>query len=755
MKIHPILLIGRLSLIVAFLLAGLPINDSVFAQAENEMQIPFSQVGGTEIVLKGPYDSKSLSFSLPDNWQLLDGTTLELYIDVFIASDQSAASELEGSVGASLNIYFNRSLQETISLVVGEEKTYRIPIRVQDLNEEDSDGRVQISFLLDAGIDCDYGFHKTTVKIAPKSVINIIHSEKSPNLDLRNLPRPIYKRDSYQPELAKVVISDKASAGELNTAYLVMAAFGRMTNRRLDLEMVTDSQLTQSVRQEANLIFVGKAASLSMLNEVNMPVPINDGRFVSQVLQPEDGVIEMIISPWNPLRTVLIVGGNNDVGVVKAGQALTTGNIQTAALPTVSYIAQVAALESDASQISNSGITTNLDYTLAELGYSIEQAAPSAQTGLGIQYFSYEFNLPFGQIAREEAYFNLIFGHSALIDTTRSEITMFVNDNLAGSVRFTEENTSFAEARIDIAPTVFQPGRNRIDFAAQLIPYNMCASLLSNGLWVSIYPESSIHVQLSNDIGEKPQFLELRSYLYPFLVNPTMSDLTIVLPQTDTTDWISFGDLIYNLGGRATGEVLSFDVRFSDTLSEEDHQDNLILYGMPKNLSLPDELNAALPASFEQNSNVAILDNQTVVYRIEPNKSLGYLELLASPWNGDKTILIVSGTNREGLLLSKQALLESTILAGLKGDFAVIDGERFTVVDTRFGLGLGSFPAAVGTEVVVKDVPTPDVGIEQSDVQTFDFTRQIILIVFILIVVAIFLVILFVLMSQKRQSRRN
>lgn len=229
-----------------------------------------------------------------------------------------------------------------------------------------------------------------------------------------------------------------------------------------------------------------------------------------------------------------------------------------------------------------------------------------------------------------------------------------------------------------------------------------------------------------------------------------MSDLTVVLPQTDTNSWISFGDLIYDLGGRASGEIVSFDVTFSGDLSEDERQNNLILFGVPTDLLLEDELNAALPAPFEPNSNVAILDNQTVVYRIEPNKSLGYLELLTSPWNDEKAVLAVMGTNSEGLSFSKQALMDSRIRSALKGNFATIDGEQFAIVDTRSGLGLGSYPVLVGSDIVEETIATPETGYEQRDAPSFDLTRRYIPVVLVSVIAMIILVIIIAIVLRKR-----
>jgi hypothetical protein len=736
------------------LLAGLSTSSPVSAQVKNEITIPFSEVGVTDLILTGPYDSKSLSFSLPDNWLLLDGTTLDLYVEVFITSE-SDATQLDEYAGANLNVYFNRKLQQVISLTSGEEKLYRVPIRVQDLNEDTSDGRVQISFFLDAGIDCDYRFHKTTIKVSPQSTLNVIHTDKSHTLDLRNLPRPFYKRDSYLPDLAKVVIPNNASADELQAAYLVMSAFGRMTARELDLAIISSEQLIPSVREEAHLIFVGKGSSFPDLSQLSLPVSIAGGNFNSPLLQPDDGLLQMGISPWNPSKVILFVGGNSDAGVVKAGQALTTGNIQTSSLPTVSFVAQVAPLASQVGEENDSEFIPSLDYTLAELGYSVVQAGIGAQAGIGTQWFSYEFDIPVGQIAEDETYFDLLFSYSSLIDPARSEVSVFVNGSLAGSVKFDEEKTSFVKTRIDIPPTLIQPGRNQIDFAAELIPYDVCTTINLNGLWMSIYPESSIHLQLARFVDEQAHFLELRNYPYPFLITPTMADLTVVLPQDDMESWVSFGDLIYHLGGRAVGEVISFDVSFSDSLSETDRQNNMILFGVPMDLALDEELNAALPAPFEENSNVATLENQTVVYRIESTKSLGYLELLPSPWNEDKVVLAVLGTNHEGLVFSMQALIDAKTRTGLKGNFATIDGEQFTVVDTRSGLGLGSFPSTLGAEVVEEIAITPESEVRPSGTYTYDATRQIILIAFVVVLVAILLLVIFIFISRKRKAAKN
>lgn len=160
-----------------------------------------------------------------------------------------------------------------------------------------------------------------------------------------------------------------------------------------------------------------------------------------------------------------------------------------------------------------------------------------------------------------------------------------------------------------------------------------------------------------------------------------------------------------------------------------------------------------MPAPFEAGSNVAVLEDQNVVYRVEPRKSLGFLELMPSPWQEGKTILMVLGTDPDGLFAAKSALLNPEILSGLAGDFATIDGEQYTVVNTRTSLGLGSFAAAVGADIVQEEIQTPEqlpleslVDAERESTQT----RESILVVLQWIFGAMFFVVIIALLTRKR-----
>ena len=154
------------------------------------------------------------------------------------------------------------SFLTNILLQDGNNVHYQIPIPAADLTSIRQDGLNEVSLLLDAAIDCDYGFHKTTVMIDPASALTLPYVEAPVSTPLANLPRPFYQTGSIIPQSATIVIADSPSASELQAALTVAASFGRLTGGGLPVNLITNSQFDEATHGGTNLIFVGKASSL-------------------------------------------------------------------------------------------------------------------------------------------------------------------------------------------------------------------------------------------------------------------------------------------------------------------------------------------------------------------------------------------------------------------------------------------------------------------------------------------------------------
>ncbi len=699
-----------------------------------------------EIVLHGPYDTTHVLFGLPATWTLQDGAELDLVISAYFASSDTAVpAPTQGNsfLGALLDVSFNGKVQQSVPLNAGNHLVYKVPIEASALKSANRDGTLDIGFFLNAAIDCNYGFHHTTVVIDGTSQALFPYVEMPLHYDLRRLPWPLYQTGLKMPDSTMVVVPSQASASELQSGLVTMAALGRLSHSKLPASLITVDDLTDSVRSQSNLVFVGKAAAFPMLGNLPLPAPVNGSQYNLNEMKADDGILEMGGSPWNPSKSLLIVGGNSDAGVVKAAQALSTGSLQTSMSPAYAVIA-------DVNPVAGSGAASaaqSPDRSLGDMGTIADTI-----TGMGTQWFSYSFTIPPGQVATSDPYINLVYSNSALVDPTRSGAVVYLNGDTVGSVVFSSTNASVATTRINLPLSSIHPGLNTIDIQATLIPNQVCSAFTFNGLWMTIYPETVLHLPLAAATPQAIALQDLSTYPYPFANDPSLSTTTFVVPRVDHNAWANAGLVAYDMGARSTGAILGFSAAYDGQLSETQKKGDLVIVGQPKDLSIVDTLKASMPAYFDKGSNIATLPAEQVSYRISPTKDLGYLELFESPWQSQRAVLSVFGTSANGLASSATAMVTSRTRQNLKGNFVTVDGDQTTVVDTRSGVGTGQLPSALGTAVTAQMTPVAVSAVAPA-VAPVTYNKQPILILLVVVLLLIVGVLILAAVLQRRKPK--
>ncbi len=658
----------------------------------------------SDIIMKGPYESTTIRFELPPTWELQDGSEINLVVESYFSttSDEAQPSIVSTNTSALLEVYFNGNLQQSIPLISNTgASTYRIPISVSDLGIPDDDGYYSITLALDASVDCDLEFHKTTVVIGSNSYGYFPHFEKPLELDLRKLPWPLYQERAKSTGSSLVVVPTNASVDEIQSALVVMGTLGRMSQGRLLVSMTTIDQLTDTARLDSDLIFVGKSTELNNFF-VGLPnAPVVNGQFSIAEVGQDDGVLQILPSPWNPSKSLLLVGGTSDIGVVKAAQALSTNNLQTGITPDYSVIAQVNPVPV-ANAASQEGVNSPDDILLSNLGYQV-----TTVDELGINYLSYEFIVPQGQVPSENPYVEIKYSNSVLVDPARSFMSVFLNGIVIGSIDFSDEDASLVSERIEMPASLLKFGVNILDLEINLIPRDECSVLSFSGLWTTVYEDSLIHLPLVQNPDAANLLQDLKAYPYPFANDPSLATTTFIVPQDNLLAWSSAGKVAFDLGARINGSLISFETAFDNLIPESSRLGNFIVVGEPKNLAVLEEMQEVMPAYFEPGSNVAILESQLVVYRVSDQKSLGYLEVFASPWNAQSAVLGIFGTNTEGITFALNSLLNFQIRETLSGNFSTYDGgNRAIVVDTRTGYGIGGFESNLGDGNVIVVTPS-------------------------------------------------
>ncbi|HEY3311092.1 MAG TPA: cellulose biosynthesis cyclic di-GMP-binding regulatory protein BcsB [Anaerolineales bacterium] len=680
-------------LIVPFVLLSLlfglvPPAQAMVAAAPTD--ITLFQINQSEIQLNGPYESSSVSFGLPATWKLTAGATLKLNMAVSFSavSAQADAQNHITTQGGTLTVRLNSVSIGVIPLNQTGEVSQTLDIPADALVSQRADGHMELGFILNSGISC-FVNQQMTVFIHTNSTLSLNHDDVAPDTGLVNFPRPLFQ-DSVFPETALIVIPDKPTSSELRAALTVSAGLGSLAGTTLTMDLVTLSKLTPDQQKANQIILVGKAASLPVLKDLIMPLAAGD-HFALGDNAADNGVVEMINSPWNKGNVILVVAGNTDAGVVKAAQAVSTGVLRPNTAPNLAVVEQV---EPDPVKVS-----TPVDQTLADLLVVDKKliAAPGKAIKTlrfgNVANASYRFYMPPGQTVSPSAFFELVFGHSSLVNYGRSGIVVLINGQPVGTVRMSDETAALANnhAKFTIPASVVLPGYNRLEIRANLVPNDVCTDPTFEGLWATIWPESNLHLPLTANQVDPMSVVDLSAYPAPFVLDPTLAGTAFVLPHDDPAAWSSASRIASFLGARSKGAFFTFATYYGDELKDPDRANyNILMIGRPSQLPIITDLNPTLPAPFDPSSDVAIESNMQVKFNIPSTAPAGYVQLLTSPWNKNNLIVAALGNSPLGVSWAASSLVDAPLRTRLAGNFAVINGTQVVSTDTRLSTVAGT-----------------------------------------------------------------
>ena len=653
----------------------------------------FNDFGFDEITLRGPFAVSAYFFDFLPTWEMSSGAEIHLVIDTFYTGAITSQTGENVNYGGTLIVQYNYVTLAALDLNQEGQREIVIPLSLDVLKKVTKNQSQSIQFILDSGVNCDEHFI-TTVVIRNNSQLYLPHQEVSPPVDLTLLPSPFFQNSINSDEVV-MVIPDSPTTGELSAAMALAAGFGRMTSGRLLMTMMLEEQLTPEVLTANNIIFVVGSNGSPLLRDVQMPVPVSDAGF--QLTEFEnDGVIQVVVSPWNETKVIMIVGGNNDQAIINAARAVGTGNIRVGNEPGLSIVSGTNLYE----EIFN---PTIVDQTLSDMGYD-----SSVITHTGLSNLNYEFIAPKGYALAPDAYLELSFSHTALLEDSRSNILVQLNGQPVGSIQLSADTYAVAEKRIALPSSVLRPGVNRLQLIVNLQPRDECANTFLEGLWLRVDSSSKLHLPFVPNPSNPYVLLDLRHFPAPFAFDPKMSDLAFIVAQNDPVGWDAASRLAFYFGNVNSVEFSGLEVYFSDAVPDDIRSNkNLILFGKPVDLSILGDMSDELPVQFEKGTNLALEENLQVSYRIGENVDVGYLELLPNPWNNDLSVLYVGGTSNIGVKWAADALQFGGLRSQLHGNLAFINAEQIVSVDTRIIQGSQStLSMIIPSEVTPEPLPT-------------------------------------------------
>jgi hypothetical protein len=611
-----------------------------------QLSLTFEQLGYDVKELSRDRPSRSFRIDLPGNFQVSPtGNYLEL-ITHHLPEVPDKPSVLQVTVGGSLLDAFPLTADNAVS------NTVRIDLP-EDLFQA---GSIRIGVDLDTSATCEDLGAIVDVLIDPASAITLGYWQNPYPTDLSLYPFPFIET-SLQSIPVTLVLPDQPTSDDLTTAATVAAGLGQMSGGTIDLTAVLASGLGSDIRHDSHLVVIGKPDYNTLLSSLVLPLPIN-----SAELEPGQGVLEEIVSPWNEFRLILIVSGLDDEGMLKACHAL---NREAHFLGMRGHVAVVTQLGT----VPRSVAQHEASMSLGSLGYEDQIVYGAAPQDLTLH-----FTLPLGWQLEILPFFVLKFSHASILDPADSAIDILLNGVPIGSTLLNEANAAEGELTVSLPGHLLEPGRNRLEMAIEMnfpaSSRNKCRDLQDQRAWTVISSESEIFLPY-NAIDLPP---DLSLLPYPFSQSSGMDHTLIVLPDHPSPPILD--DLIrlaVLLGSPNRPGLVSARVAYAAEVDEESRRDyHLILLGRPTENALLRAANAYLPQPFVPGSDaLEPLAVDSVAFMPDPSRGAGLLEIISSPWSEDHSLLAITGTTDDGVRLAAQVFWDPS--RRLEGNLAVVE----------------------------------------------------------------------------------
>jgi len=638
--------------------------------------VTFRYLQAIDSTMIGPFDSYYLNVGIPSTWKLTEKAMLTLKINLDITIPPEAEKVYRNWLGPRLDIYFDDIYITSLRISKNGDHTFDIPLPIYQMQPVRA-GSHFLYMYLDAAYDCEFD-QSTVLTVKADSFFSLPHTPQEVGANLNSLPRPFFQLSSIIPNQVTLVVPDTPTEKELEAALIVAAGFGRMTTNSLQLGVVTASQLTEPIRKNSHLIYVGKGGSIPALASMGLPANVVGGQFKAYGAQADDGIIQIVPSKGNPEKAILIVGGNSDLGLKKAAQAISTGVVRAIYDPQLVVVSEVVP--------KNAVLQGNfaVDRSFGDLGYQ-----NITLSGIGTARTEYYFTLPGGYRVSDDAYLDLAYTNSGLLDFDRSSVSLILNGTQVNSVSYTSEmrKEKSEPIRFPLPDYAFIPGVNTLVVeATHEVVY--CTYYTSTDIWTTIFNKSRLYLPQSTEAVQTSAAPNLSNYPKPLADDPELSSTAFIISRGNSAALFTAAKIAEDLGRQSTSNIIDLKAVYQDDVTDDIKKDyNLILVGKPAEQPILYDLRNSLPAPFAEGSNIADESGLSVSYRLAPETSIGYMEFFKSPWNTNKVILAALGTTPEGLQWTGKALTDPLFTTQLTGNYAVTNGVTVYGIDTEAGSG--------------------------------------------------------------------
>ena len=287
---------------------------------------------------------------------------------------------------------------------------------------------------------------------------------------------------------------------------------------------------------------------------------------------------------------------------------------------------------------------------------------------------TFYFAVPAAWELLDGAAINFKFSLSPLLDSTKSQVTVFINGIYAGTTKL---------------KTV--PGR-KMNFKVKIPPQARDRQLLEVAVRYYLDTEQQVNLDCGRRDYDKAWFIihgdswldykhRDKNVFYlsdlpgPYLLRKKVNLPLFVMPDQPTAaDLTALERLSMSMGQLMPKNENWFSVKKASQITKEDLKTNhLIVIGLAERQKLFSQMNTKLPISFRLDDSKPFIHSSQIGLPYDFRDQMGTVQLIPSPFNFLKTIVVVTGTNDELMLKALDTIINRNQLAILEANVVVVN----------------------------------------------------------------------------------
>lgn len=629
---HLILLVTLIFIVIPPKVSHSVLKNRSYSKSIYDKSIELSK----NVSFSGVYDSYDWNFNIDKKTSI---QSLKPSI-VFEVTDV-----LGVNIGSYLTFLVNGTeiYSKKIESKDGKNQTIEIELPLELLNEGFNEFKVE-GYLRLTDKPCEDDLNTSNwLVLKENSKLNITQSNMTSENLISELPYPLVNMGGY--ERTKIIISDSYTDGELTAALKLQGLIGR---EGYSAEIIRSSN--ENDLKKSNIAYIGRVASI--------PEQFKKGIGNVEGLS-EEAYINIVNSPVGETgeEKAVYILSENDNELISAVKFLMNKELVSQVNDNKIYINSKMDLNDKIEEQKKS-------FTFKELGYSQKTIEGLFRSEAAINY-----SLPQNRILSTGDTINLNFRYAENLDFDRSLLTVFINDIPVASKKLEKINANEDNIVVTIPNDVVNTSYFEIKFAFDLLLNDVnCEIREEKQPWALIRDDSTIQI---ND-KELNQFY-FNTYPAPFVADWDMNETLFVLPDNLlSSELTAIGNMMAYMGRKSKYNIGNIEVISSKNLENQHKEKNIIIYGNPDNNKLINDMADELWMPYNRD-NTKFISNEKLTLMDDFSKSITTFQLDVSPYNPQRTMLLLTSPRTDLLEKSLLFLSDDKEFYKLNGDGVVID----------------------------------------------------------------------------------